>query len=1090
MANASYVQPNFLGGEISQFAQGRFDKPEYHTSLNVCFNAFPAEIGPWVRRPGSVFAGTTRGGAPGRVIKFDFEQASPYTLEFTNNYLRFRSGTTLISNNDAQVVVAISAANPAVVQTTTAHRWLTGATVMFGNLAATAPLLQNRQFLLTVIDATHFSLQDALTTANIDGSTLGALAAGATVSRVQELVTPYTGGAWSTVRAVQAETTDILLHGAVAPQALTVTTLPTSMQNAIFAISPATFNDGPYLDPLTNGAQLSPSAVSGIITLTIAFPAYNGAKAYAAGAFVTAAGINYISLADQNVNNTPASSPAFWSPTSAGAAIGPAGFQGSDIGRLVRLLSEPAAWTASSVYAIGNVVSYNPSGLPGGSTYWQSLTGSNSGNAPGANLTNWQLMPQGAAIWTWGKIVALSNAIDRALAGSVNIGSMTQFGGLSAAFNGSFSQNQANSAGQLTTGSTSFPTSTATLFSYVGKSYASASDQKIQQATVYPSSDRGFAYGYFFTGGGIVTSTFQPTVTLNLRANVTPPASSSDGFLLGTTGPMANTTSAVTIISADQATLWKYVWIEEIMQAQTGANSFTMIAYIGQISFFNPPGTGTSSGVNVEILGPPLLYTNPVATWRLGVYSTTTGWPTCGTYHEGRLWLGGAVPNRFDASVSNGILGSVINFAPTDQYGVVAANNGISYTLNSDSVNPIFWMDPDLQGIIMGTQAAEWLVQAPTNGPLSPTNISGRRVTKIGCANVEPRRTEHTSVFVQRYSQKLMEYFSDVYSGKFSAPNIADKAQHITRSGIAEIAYQQAITPIIWGRGEDGSLFGVTYKRDTLTTAQGPTFNGWHRHALGSNRTVESICTGPSTGGNLDSLTMVTTPSPTGIRHIEVLTDSIDEQTPLSAAWFLDDAVTPSSFVQTDTPSGGAPYGGMTLNGLWHLNGQTVTVFAGGLDCGDFAIANGSCFIPYGDSISAGTGGGLFTAAFVASFTTFPIVVGFTFTSQGQLVRPVGQAETGARNGPGFGKIRRNHRYSMQIVNSLGMSIGADFSKMFPLKFMVDGAPLAALAMFSGIQQDSLDDDYGYDGMICWQISRPYPGNVVAIGGNISTQDQ
>ena len=66
MANASYVQPNFLGGEISQFAQGRFDRPDYRTSLNVCLNAFPAEIGPWVRRPGSACAGTTRGGAPCR----------------------------------------------------------------------------------------------------------------------------------------------------------------------------------------------------------------------------------------------------------------------------------------------------------------------------------------------------------------------------------------------------------------------------------------------------------------------------------------------------------------------------------------------------------------------------------------------------------------------------------------------------------------------------------------------------------------------------------------------------------------------------------------------------------------------------------------------------------------------------------------------------------------------------------------------------------------------------------------------------------------------------------------------------------------
>jgi len=109
----------------------------------------------------------------------------------------------------------------------------------------------------------------------------------------------------------------------------------------------------------------------------------------------------------------------------------------------------------------------------------------------------------------------------------------------------------------------------------------------------------------------------------------------------------------------------------------------------------------------MEILGPALLYTQPITTWRLGAYSNTTGWPTCGTYYEGRIWLGGAIPNRFDACVSNGIEGGTINFAPTDQFGAVAANNGISYTLNSDSVNPMYWLQGEEKGITIDPQAGE-----------------------------------------------------------------------------------------------------------------------------------------------------------------------------------------------------------------------------------------------------------------------------------------------------------------------------------------------------------------------------------------------
>jgi hypothetical protein len=55
-----------------------------------------------------------------------------------------------------------------------------------------------------------------------------------------------------------------------------------------------------------------------------------------------------------------------------------------------------------------------------------------------------------------------------------------------------------------------------------------------------------------------------PRITLNLRGKATLPASASDGTLLGTSGSIANTLSAVTIVSTDQTTAWKYVWVEQI----------------------------------------------------------------------------------------------------------------------------------------------------------------------------------------------------------------------------------------------------------------------------------------------------------------------------------------------------------------------------------------------------------------------------------------------------------------------------------------------------------------------------------------------
>jgi hypothetical protein len=1101
MPDATYAISSFLGGEISQFAQGRFDKPDYRISLNVCVNAFPAEIGPWVRRPGTMFAGTTRGGAAGRVVRFDFEQNNPYTIELVNGFMRFRSGASIATTNDSQVVTSVSAATPAVVTLPAASTWLTGNTLIFS--APSTPLLENRQFVATRIDSQHFSLADAITGAAIVGASLGPLASGATVSRVQELTTPYITGLWANVRAVQAETNSLLLEGSIAPQILTVASEPTSTTFAEFDLSSAVFIDGPYLDPFTNGVQAEPSAASGIIDLTIAFAQFSSTTAYAVGSFVTSAGINYVSIADQNVGNTPASSPTFWATTPAGAAIGPNGFVGTDIGRLVRLFSEPTLWEAGSTFAMNEVVSYNPSGMPGAAVYYQSLVSDNVGFPPGADLIHWEIVPQGAAIYTYGKIVGLSNVIDRELSGAVPIGNMTQDGGVSAPFNGDFTQAATASAQLTESGSTAVPTQVA-LASFVGTNFSGASPQVIQQATVFPSSDEGFSFGSEVVGG-VQIDTFTPSVILSLFGSQTAPTSSANGTLLGTTGVLANSNAAVTIISTNQTTAWNFVWIQIEVFASVGPPepretlTWFLSCIIGQISFFNPTGTGTGSGVQVEILGPALLYVAPILTWQLGAFSATTGFPTCGCYDDGRIWLGGAIANRFDASVSNGISGNTINFAPTDEFGDVAASNSISETLDADGVNQITWMEPDLQGIIMGTQACEFLVLAPTSGSIAPTNITSRRVTRIGAADVPPMRTEHTIVFVQRYAIKLMEYFADVFSGKFSAPNLADKAQHITRNGIMELAYQSAAAPILWARDTIGNLFGLTYKRDTLTTSQGPTFYAWHRHALGSGRIVESVCVGPSIGGNLDTLTMVTDTSPAGVRHVEILTDTQDELSALADAFFLDDAITPTSTSSTLTPSAGAPYGGLTINGLWNQNGNTVQVFAGGLDCGDiglgpasftdFVVNNGSIFVPYGDTISAGPGRGLFTAEFAA---TVPIVVGFTYTSQGQLVRPIMPADTGARNGPALGKIRRNHRYAALVSNTLGMSFGTNFNFLLPVSYTLADqiTPIAPLVTFSGVHEAQPIDQESYDGMLCWQVSRPWPANLVAVSGNIATQDQ
>lgn len=1090
MGAANFVQTAFDGGEWSPYAQGQFEDPKYRSSLAVCQNMVPIETHALVRRPGFQYANTTRNGAYGRLIEFSFENNIPHTMEFTDSHMRAFEGPRLLTNQEVITVTTISTATPAAVTLSAAVTWTTGTQVQFayGSLAdqSLVPYLSNRVFAITVVDSTHFTLSDPVTDQSIDGSLIAWTGSPTiTVSSVIDLATPYAAADLPLVRPVQNETNMLLLHGSYAPQELQASN-NTDTSPATFSINPISFIDGPYLDPI-NGSTITPDATSGTVNLTLSAQVYSATTGYSNGDYVLSSGVTYISLQDNNVGNTPASSPTFWSVTSPGAVVGPAGFTNADIGRHIRIYSEPPLWASATTYAVGDQVTFD-------NQHWSALvamTGATptfpaiNPNQPGVKSTTWQLTPT-SAVWSWGKVTGIPTTgfIDPNTAAS-KIGNMTTTNGtvkngvgagLAAAFDGITNQTAAASAALQQTASS--------MDAYVGLHFTSGTT--LSSAVVYPSNDNGFGY--------YVTTSKQNfgSMTFKLRGKNSAPSSASDGTVLSATTTIHNshdTRSAITLVSNDTTTTYTYVWVEMF---QSGASEpLTMLC--AECQFTGGGAAVGGSVVTIELLGPPLLFTTAARVWRLGLY-TTNGpvWPSCGCYHEGRLWLGGAVANRFDATTSNGF-GTSLTFSPTESDGTVSDSSGISYTLNSSDLNAIYWMIPDIQGIIMGTIGGEWLVDAPdTPGGFTPTNIRGRRVTKYGAANIEPRKTGLTTVFVQRYQRKLLEYVADAFSGKLLAPNLAKNVRAIVQPGIAEIAYQQEENPIVWCRGTDGSLFAVSYKRTSLLTSQPAELIGWHRHPLGSGRLVESLCLGPTADGLLESLSIITNDPATGVRHVEVMRNFFEEDDDVMTTWQLDDAIVPTAITTSGT--------NVVLSGLHHLNGQTVRVFIAGLDLGTYQVIADVVTVPYG---------GLFTKRWLEMLqslqldfgdmdcpvdslqATVPALVGFGFSSRGQLLRPIAQDQTGARTGPAFGKYRRIGKYYALVHNAQDLQLGTDFDHMHSANFRSpgEGRDFTPPALYSGIHWDTMDDTDGMDGQICWEVSDAYPLAIMAIGGEIETVD-
>lgn len=356
MPNASFVQASFLGGEWSSYSQGRVDSDKYKIAMNRCLNGYPLEEGSWTRRQGTRLVAHTKGGNAARLIGFNFSVDLTFQMELGPLYARFFLGPTQVFTLDQQAIVSISTATPAVVTTYGVHGWSTGNAVMFqfddgiSGQNNNGPLLRNRQFVMTSTGASTFTLADALTNAAVDGSTLGYTAPGGKVKRISEIVTVYAGTSWKNTRMVPNEDNITLLNSAYAPQAVLLNSTTT-----VFTISTIDFIDGPYLDANSTTTTMTPSAVSGSITVTAS----------------AVTGIN-----------------------------GGIGFQTRDINRLMRFFWEPAAWSSASTYVLGSLVKYNDQYFVNVKAVTVATT-----VTPERDLTSWAFATD-AAFWTWGKITA------------------------------------------------------------------------------------------------------------------------------------------------------------------------------------------------------------------------------------------------------------------------------------------------------------------------------------------------------------------------------------------------------------------------------------------------------------------------------------------------------------------------------------------------------------------------------------------------------------------------------------------------------------------------------------------------------------
>mgnify|MGYP001250087363 CR=1 FL=1 len=499
----------------------------------------------------------------------------------------------------------------------------------------------------------------------------------------------------------------------------------------------------------------------------------------------------------------------------------------------------------------------------------------------------------------------------------------------------------------------------------------------------------------------------------------------------GTTGTVTLTTIQDTFVSTDVGRLVR------IMHTV----SSNVVWGCAKITAF----TDTKHVTAVVQDGHPFGATSAVSTWKLGAWGSALGYPEVIAFHSERLWFGGNRnrPQTVWSTQSN----DFYNFGPSDIDGSVEADSAINYFIATDQVNAIRWL-MSIKALAIGTTDAEFnLGPASAASPLSPDNINVSRESTYGSLRMRPVVIGSTVIFPQRSGKKLYEYGYDYTTDSYKGSDLTLFAEHVTRSGIKQMAYQQQPNTMVWCVLNSGDIAALTYLPEQKVFA-------WGVHKLGGvNTKVESIASIISPDGTHDQVWMVVNRTINGQtkRYIEFLEEEFEPEVDADKknAFFLDSGLSYE----------GDPI--IEISGLNHLIGQEVALLVDGATHKNLTVGNDGKVIldRKGSVIHIGL-------PYVSRMKSMPIEYNDGLISQ-------------------IPQQKRIYRYSIWFHNTLGGKYGNDdhldiiYDRRAADK--MDNSP----ALFSGIKTFSFDR--GWDKLIQSVVEQeqPLPMTVLATICNV-----
>ena len=237
----------------------------------------------------------------------------------------------------------------------------------------------------------------------------------------------------------------------------------------------------------------------------------------------------------------------------------------------------------------------------------------------------------------------------------------------------------------------------------------------------------------------------------------------------------------------------------------------------------------SATGTVVSTLGG----TTATDLWAEGAWSADEGYPATISFYEERSVY---------AATTNSP--QTLWFSQSDDWDNFITgtldSDAFDRTIASDQVNVIRWLSPQ-NWLLVGTVGGEWKVgSGSSEDAITTLNAVAKRQGTFGSAYIQPVTANNAVLYTQRQARKVREMVFSFEVDSWLSPDLTVLSEHITESGVKQMAFQKSPDPILWTVLNNGGLAAMTYQRD-----QGVV--GWHRHSSGEAN-FESVAIIPGNG--------------------------------------------------------------------------------------------------------------------------------------------------------------------------------------------------------------------------------------------------